>query len=226
MATKKAATKKATTKKAAAKSAKNTRHFTIHMGTATNKETPIELFPDPKKVFKQWTTHLAERVLPVARFDLSLTGKNRKGMAVFLYTDDLGNDFLEWKTDGKQITSLGDVFDELGTFEDPPDVKKLKKEYGSYLALETFEIDVVTPADESDWPDAMREALESAGAARINDRIRIGEQFPFYVQSTIPVYEDSTIDAELPGSAVGLGMYFYLESYENCRDFQQQMQMT
>lgn len=205
---------------------KNTRHFTIHIGTATKKETPIELFPDPKKVFKQWTSALAERVLPVVQFDLSLTGKKRKGMACFLHTDDLANDFLEWSTDGKQITKLGDVFEELDPFEAPPDVKKLKKEYGSYLQLETFEIDVVTPADEADWPDAMSKALESAGAKEVGRRIRIGEQFPFYVQSTIPVYEDSTIDAELPGSALGLGMFFYLESYENCRDFQQQMQMT
>lgn len=212
------------TKKSASR--KSTRHFTIHMGTPSKKETPIELFPDPKKVFAKWTAKLAERVLPVVRFDLSLTGKDRKGMAVFLYTDDLTNDFLEWKTDGERITKLGDVFAELASFEDPPDVKRLRKEYGPYLALETFEIDVAPPADEAEWPDAMRDALAKAGVKDVNDRIRIGEQFPFYVQSTIPVYADSTIDAELPGGALGLGMYFYLESDESGREFQQQMQMT
>lgn len=193
---------------------------------AHEEPTGIELFPDPRRVFVDWNEHLAKRVLPVIAFDLALAGST--GKAVFLYHEDPAGDFLEWKTDGERIVSVSERVLKLASFEDGvPNVERLKKRLGGYLDLETFDIEVEPPERTADWPRRVADALEEAGAYDIGRCIRIGPQYPFYVQRTMPIVEDALITAELPGSFLQLAsMYFYLVAADQGRSFQQQMQMT
>lgn len=72
----------------------------------------------------------------------------------------------------------------------------------------------------------MTTALAAAGAKDIDRRVRIGWQFPLYVQSTHAVGdEDDCVEAELPGMALDLGMFFLLIGTDE-GSFIQEMQMT
>lgn len=206
--------------------------YTIHLGRISETETDIELFPDPKKVFKKWNKTLAERVLPVLSFDLGLL--NRKGRAVFLYYGDTAVDFLEWKTDGERIVSVSDDVKTLEPFADPVDVRATCASLGGrYLALDTYEIRRTQPSALAPrgWPAFLQKELSAKGAQDPLMRPRIGQHYPCLVQATSLTGradlsdEDDLIDAELPTDFLDLApMLFYLTV--DGREFIQQMQMT
>jgi hypothetical protein len=136
------------------------RKLSVHLGRVSKKPTPIELFPDPKEIFKDYNEHLAARVLPVISFDLKLAGQS--GRAVFLYYEDYSVTFLEWKTDGKRITKVDDQWiKNMRPFEEKPDRIKLQKSVGRYLALDGVELTVETPETEpeAEWSKRYYKAI-------------------------------------------------------------------
>lgn len=202
------------------------RGYTIHLGRVSEIETDIELFPDPRKVFKAWDEALAERVLPVVSFDLALVGQ--RGRAVFLYYEDVSVDFLEWKTDGERITSVSDAVKRMRPFPERIDAERFCESIGGrHLALDTFEVKRTQPSElpPRGWPHFLERELRAQGAEQPLARPRIGVHYPCYVQGTNVSDEDDLIEAELPAAFLDLAsMYFYLSVDK--REFMQQMQMT
>jgi len=81
-------------------------------------------------------------------------------------------------------------------------------------------------SDDDAWADAQTAALKKLGAKNPGSRVRIGEQYPSYVQNNgMEGDEFNLIDAELPGSALSLASMFLYLSIDG-KAFAQEMQMT
>ena len=196
----------------------------VHLCRSTREPADLELFPDPRKVFAEWTEEIAARIIPVALFDLSLEDRDASGPACFLYYDDVQVSFLSWKTEGGLITELEGDWREIAPLYDPPDLEAMAKRPGLNLRLESYEIDIGVPSEYEDWADVFAEKMDALDAWDLYC-LRIGGGFPIYVQGDTPL-DDPGFVAQLPAGAHDLApMDFYL--FEDGKgNFQQEMQMT
>lgn len=200
--------------------------FTVQLATIGD-EGPIELFPDPTEVFAEWTPELASRLIPVARFDLTLCGDGSSGTGVFLYYEDVACTFLEWTWEDGRIVSLHPAWRDLRPLREIPSRQALvRRAKGTRAHLTSHEVEVaaLSSVGEFTWSRAFETALRDHGAANPLGRLRLGGH-PCFVQSGGYVDDDTFVTAELPTSALGLDpMYLYL--FAEGSSCSQLMQMT
>ncbi|MCC6995540.1 MAG: hypothetical protein IT370_13100 [Deltaproteobacteria bacterium] len=189
---------------------------------------PIELFPEPESVFDDWTEAHAERLLPVARFDLGLLGQaDLAGVGVLLFYEDTSCSYLKWSMRDGKIVDLDPRWRELRPLQERQTRSALARVAGgSHARLErrVVELPPVSELGKHAWARAFGRALLAAGASNPMLRLRLGGH-PCFVQADGYVDDQTFVLAELPTSALDLApMYLYL--FGDGRSFMQMMQMT
>lgn len=202
--------------------------YQVHLANKSKEKTGYELFPSPEAYIKDWNEEMAERILPIAMFDLKLAGVDSAQKGFFIYYDDWSVDFLSWDLLENGMIDLGDSWKTINPFEEAPDIEAIKNYLGAYLEYETFEIEIELPSKfdhENRWDGSFEEKLANAGANDPLSRVRLGGGFPCYVQGIVDSDEPGFI-AELPAGTYGLApVYFYLFT-DGKGSFSQDMQGT
>lgn len=201
--------------------------FSVQLGTIA-MDGPVELFPDPASVFVAWTSELAARLVPLARFDLALLGEEGvTGTGVFLYTDDAACTSLEWTMQDGRIAELGPSWRALRPLRDVRSREaRARAAGGTHARLSRHEVELpaLSALGESTWVLAFEKALREDGAKDPLRRLRLGGH-PCYVQSDAYVDDETFVTAELPTAPLGLEpKYLYL--FGEGGSFSQLVQMT
>ena len=203
-------------------------HYKVHLALNSSNKTNFKLFPSPESCILNWNKEMAERILPVAEFDLSKTDNDSPLKAFFIYYDDYATSFLSWTQLDNGMIQLDDAWKDIAPFEDPPSIQSIEQKLGAYLDYEGYDIDIDLPSNfdyENRWDRCFEQKLEQAGAKDALRRIRLGGGFPCYVQGIVGE-DDPGFVAEFPTLAYDLSpIYLYL-FYDGKGDFWQEMQMT
>lgn len=201
--------------------------YTVYLAKNTKQKTNFELFPDPARLIKNWTDEMAQRLLPIAMFDLELAGEISHPPAFFLYYDDYSISYLNWRFHKGQI-ELKETWKNIQPFHIPPDVDAIKQTSGAYLEYFSYDIEIGLPSEfdyDNRWDYHWEEQMLDAGAKSPMSKIRVGGGFPCYVQGIVD-YDDPGFVAECPTGSYGLPpIYLYLFSDGN-GGFSQEMQLT
>lgn len=192
---------------------------TIWLGTVAG-DGPVELFPDPASVFAPALASLADRAIPVARFDLSLLGRGLSGPAIFFWIDDVRSSSFRYTVAGGRVTRAKADFD-LRPASEPIDGSGLA---GRRAALEEHRVTLGPPDDSNDWQERFESELIERGARRPLQRLRLGG-YPCFVQSSASD-DDPSYLGELPGDFLGLDSRVLYLHTEDGRSFWQGMEMS